>query len=388
MSKIVTTECSDICGWLSAIFAALTYGSFGVPIKATADVDVHPLILQSYKTFVVFLTCWLVFLVEHDFRWTPYGLLSGLLWVVGGTGGIYGIRNAGMAIAVGTWASIMVLMNFVWGILIFREPIHSLYGACFAFSLLTVGLIGMSKYSAAPQKPEYESRKEVELVGEDRPSGDTDRLKTRKFQRTQSDEEVESLIPLEEESRKNIEAKPVIIGGRLALTKREAGILFSAWNGVFSGSALIPLHYAKKQGFSGLSYIFSYGTGSFLANIIVLIVFFFYTYSQHPSLKKAWESMPAWHFKKLWLRGSLSGLLMAAGMFGSIQATATLGQGVGNSLVQSKILVSGLWGIYWFKEIKERKAIMRWFISACVGVSGILWLSYERLAAKKSGVEH
>lgn len=81
---------------MAAFVAALTYGSFGVPIKATKDVDVHPLVFQSYKTFVMFVTCWGVKLLGVDIGFTNWGLLSGFLWVVGGTGGIYGIRNAGM----------------------------------------------------------------------------------------------------------------------------------------------------------------------------------------------------------------------------------------------------------------------------------------------------
>ncbi len=60
-----------------------------------------------------------------------------------------------------------------------------------------------------------------------------------------------------------------------------------------------------------------------------------------------------------------------------ILAVTYLGQGVGNSLVQSKILISGLWGICWYKEIKERPAIFKWFFSATVAIIGVLWLSYE-----------
>jgi hypothetical protein len=95
MSSVFDT-CTDACGWFAALIAALSYGSFGVPIKATKDVDAHPLVFQSYKTFVMFVTCWGVKLLGVDIAFTKWGILSGFLWVVGGTGGIYGIRNAGM----------------------------------------------------------------------------------------------------------------------------------------------------------------------------------------------------------------------------------------------------------------------------------------------------
>jgi hypothetical protein len=38
--------CGDQCGWIASFFAALTYGSYGVPIKETKKMDVHPLVLQ------------------------------------------------------------------------------------------------------------------------------------------------------------------------------------------------------------------------------------------------------------------------------------------------------------------------------------------------------
>ena len=94
-------SCTDTCGWVAAFVAALSYGSYGVPIKHTKHIDVHPLIFQSYKTFVMFVTCWGVKLLGVEIAFTRWGLLSGFMWIVGGVGGIYGIRNAGLAIAVG-----------------------------------------------------------------------------------------------------------------------------------------------------------------------------------------------------------------------------------------------------------------------------------------------
>jgi glucose uptake protein GlcU len=94
--------------------------------------------------------------------------------------------------------------------------------------------------------------------------------------------------------------------------------------------------------------------------------------------------MPPFHLKELWFRGFLAGLLLTIGMFGSIMAISFLGQGVGNSLVQTKILISGLWGIFWFKEVKDTQTIGKWFASAALCVSAILWLSYERTSATKN----
>ena len=79
----------------------------------------------------------------------------------------------------------------------------------------------------------------------------------------------------------------------------------------------------------------------------------------------------------MWLPGLLSGTLYAIGNFSSIIATTQLGQGVGYSVCQSSMLVSGIWGIFWFGEVKGATAISKWFAAAFVTLIGILWLSYE-----------
>ena len=74
-------DCGPSCGaggWIAAAIAALCFGTYGVPIKATLNIEVHPLVLQSYKTIVLFLTCWfVVFAGEDTIRFTRWGILSG-----------------------------------------------------------------------------------------------------------------------------------------------------------------------------------------------------------------------------------------------------------------------------------------------------------------------
>ena len=46
-------QCSDLCGWTSAILAALSFGSFGVPIKLISNVKVDPMVMQVSSTDVL-----------------------------------------------------------------------------------------------------------------------------------------------------------------------------------------------------------------------------------------------------------------------------------------------------------------------------------------------
>ena len=385
-------SCTDKCGWVAAAVAVVSYGSFGVPIKATKDIDVHPLIFQSYKTIVMFLTCWLVVLLGVKVEFTKWGILSGLLWVLGGAGGIYGIRMAGLAIAVGTWASIMIIVNFIFGILIFKEPVHDVMGTLGAFIILIIGLIGMSHFSAPKKRDHYEQPQlsyadqiDAPLAAVENSSYQAVRLHVRKTvtREDSGDEEKEVALLTDVLVEEAKEYHLVLFWGRLPLTKRQCGIGGAVINGIFTGMSLIPLHYAKEEGFGGANYMISFASGAFVSNFMLLSLFFFYNLAtmKSASFKDALLNMPPWHVRDLWLPGCLAGILLSMAMFSSIMAVTYLGQGVGNSLVQAKILVSGLWGIFWYKEITGASTIINWFISAVLAVFAIICLSLERLEA-------
>jgi glucose uptake protein GlcU len=426
LSALIAAEkCSETCGFLAAFVGSFCYGSYGVPVKATASIDVHPLILQTYKTSVVFASSWaFLFLVldgeARNSSWTPLGLVSGFLWVTGGCCGNYAIRTAGIAVAVGTWASVMVLVNFVWGILVFHEPVHSVPGTCGAFFFLGLGLVGMTRFSSPKTTSTKKESKQVELMGDQDLVVIRDGLTSRR----RADDDNEETMPIttipsqdetdddqsvvdddDEEVDRDIERKDLInqkittsekknvklvhVLGR-SFTPRQAGVICAVMNGLLSGSSLVPLHYAKEQGISDTSYFVSFSSGALIANSIYLILYFLIIStdpSRGGSIVKPYQPVPRWHFRQLWFKMLIAGFLLSGGMLGSIVATSSLGQAVGNSLIQSKILVSGLWGICCYQEIKDRRSIFNWFLSASLSVVSILWLAYERTSIPTSDAD-
>jgi len=78
-------KCNEACGYAAAITAAICLGSFGVPVKSEVvkRLDVDPLVVQSYKTIMCFLTSWLILLSGEPLRFTKWGIVSGLFWVPG-----------------------------------------------------------------------------------------------------------------------------------------------------------------------------------------------------------------------------------------------------------------------------------------------------------------
>lgn len=418
-------SCSDGCGWVAAIVAALAYGTYGVPIKDTKHIPVHPIVLQSFKTFTMFCTCWFVTLLNVKPRFTPWGIVSGFLWVLGGMCGIYAIRMAGMAIAVGTWASVMCCMNFIWGILVFQEPVANLHSTAGAFGLLGLGLIGMSVFSSprfnkidmtelidlydegcaiSKDKEEEEVIEEgirieksngalKRIYGSENPAGSVSNrgdntTPQKNGHSNESTSEASQLSPSGSFLSETRDGR-VILWPRFfnrmktstTVTKRTAGILGAVLNGILAGSSLIPVHFAKRIGLGGANFFISLACGAVIANVVVASALLLLRYENSWAFTY-YHLMPnRQHFRELLIPGLSAGVLLSMGMFFSIIAITHLGQGIGNSVVQSKIMISGLWGIVWFGEIRGCWTITYWLCSASVAVGGILCLSQQRLAA-------
>lgn len=419
--------CSDSCGYAAALIAMVAYGSYGVPIKATLRVQtVDPLIIQSYKTLTMFVTSWLILYLGVKVSFTKYGLVSGFLWVLGSTCGIFAIRSIGMAQAIGTWASVMIAVNFIWGILIFQEPVAHIIGALGAFVLLGVGLVGMSVLSAPPNKPssnttmdmdmETSSLSRQELTDltivtstsavynttqynrnqalnnnnnnpylltvnshhDDDDDEATDAaataLDTRLTYQERNDPNTASSLSLSSSPktyfhRQDTEdfdilfpasspvhgcaavAATVTVFGR-TVPLRVAGIGAAVANGVLAGSSMIPLHYAKMEGYAGANYYLSFAIGALIVNILFWVLQFLVLVlseckrlemaddnNMTTVLRRAMMKLPEWHVRQLWFPGISAGILLSIAIFNSILAVTYLGQGVGNSIVQAKIFV-------------------------------------------------
>ncbi len=100
-------------------------------------------------------------------------------------------------------------------------------------------------------------------------------------------------------------------------------------------------------------------------------------YYSKGDFKKAWNALPSFHFQILIGPGSMAGFLYSLGNFCSIITVTALGQGVGYSFVQTSMLISGIWGIFYFGEVKGSERIFKWLLSSLVTLIGILSLSYE-----------
>eukprot|EP00978_Attheya_sp_CCMP212_P045061 scaffold332459_cov46-Attheya_sp.AAC.2 len=250
--KLTPDSCTQSCGWTAAFVGCLAMGSFAVPMKgrAATSVDVDPLVFQTYKTSMCLATCWMV-------------LLLGFFWVTGGTGGIYGVRNAGLAVSVGIWSGLTVLISFIWGLFIFDEPVKSLEKTFFGAILMISGLIGMS-YFSSPSGPHRSSvahtlinNDEVEslaftddlsqnlLASPDDESQVEACAKPCTIQEgTERDDGFENLDNQTDDMDITDRGQIVSILG-FNISRRHLGLLGAATDGIMGGSSLVPMHYSK-----------------------------------------------------------------------------------------------------------------------------------------------
>jgi Transmembrane family, TMEM144 of transporters len=244
---------------MAAITSMLAFGSFAAPIKSTlvVSLDVDPLVFQSYKTLMCFLTSWVVLLLGHEFTYSPWGIVSGLFWVPGGVATIIAVKFSGLAVGIGVASSFIVLVSFVWGIFVFKETVKSSHGACFAVFLMIFGIVGMSVYSA-PDAPRQDYSRSHSYDENDNTSSSKDDSSnqndctsiaegTRCNGRNDDHFEDEltgqfQTIVVSDNVHLNRDADFEICGFKLR--RRTLGILAAVFNGTWGGSILVPMHWS------------------------------------------------------------------------------------------------------------------------------------------------
>jgi glucose uptake protein GlcU len=424
-------------GLAAAILAALFFGSYGVPMKgeSATKVDVDPLVFQSYKAFTVFSTSAILILINNimasttsssgentlqawsfsDF--TPWAFVSASLWVPGGTAGVYAIRRTGLAISVGIWSCVIVILSFVWGVLIFHEKQRSgLWGAINALVVLCIGLCGIAYFSSF----EAESKRRKCHMGIDQKEAKMEN--TVVIETTPLVEMHDQLVEAEDEeisldletyphcgapphSHKTIHIDPPSFICTKSKSEQHAidiqqyniGLLMAVLNGVLAATIMVPLHYAPANATRGIGFSMSFGIAAvlvvmllwFLRWLLYSSVFFFTELRQDKviqrrsiiveSLCKGYTSLPSFHWKVMWRPGLLSGLLYSLGNLMGIVSIQRLGNFMGYSLNQSSMIVSGLWGIFYYKEVAGTLHIIGFLVSVCLVFVGILLLGREHV---------
>ena len=213
----------------------------------------------------------MVLLLGQEFSFTKWGIVSGLFWVPGGAFNIFAIRNAGLAISQGIVASSIVMVSFVWGNLIFREPVKSQMAAYFAVWLIMAGLYGMSYFSTAETLSSSESSSnDLHRTDEEKEEEQQDLMQKRSDSFDNDATSITEPLEIQQQKQPIGNRRSILILGK-TYSRRNLGLLSALLCGLWGGSCLVPMHYSTGDT-NGLGYVISFSIGALLVTIMLWIL--------------------------------------------------------------------------------------------------------------------
>ena len=269
-------------GLLFAVLAAISWGTFFVPVRKVGITNVWQ--LQGATSIGV-----LLFAIPIGFFWgfgiELSGIASGIIWTVGNLLALYAVRLIGLARTSPFLAGFSIIMSFTWGVLFFGEKFDSLVLALIAIGLLLCGLPFVS------------------------------------------------------------------IGARDPLIQKK-GYLVAAAGGLIGGSYVIPMQatHTLQSGFFSSS----------LSIFVIGVPLFFFARR---------------FIKREVVAGIVSGTLFNIGSLSVLIAIGLIGITIAYPISQTATLFAVSWGILYFKEIAQKRGMIR------VGIGALLVLCGAALLA-------
>ncbi|MCL4436981.1 MAG: GRP family sugar transporter [Thaumarchaeota archaeon] len=139
--------------------------------------------------------------------------------------------------------------------------------------------------------------------------------------------------------------------------KNRTGVLLALPAGVFFGSYLVPM---KISGLEPNQFLFSMALGIFVTGWGFFL-------AKGAKLNRSAV-----------VSGLSSGVLWNVANFSSLYAVALLGLSIGLPFMQNSLLVAVLWGLFYFKEVNERRGKAQVMVGALVMIVGTFLLGFSK----------
>jgi len=240
------------------------------------------------------------------------------------------IQGLGYASGCAIWAGLTVVISFGWGSLYFKEPVGSIIGAVFSLLGIIVGISAVAN---------CESLFVLRQFGDKEPLLSDD---------------------VEPQSPQNASKSTL------------SGLLCAVIVGITNGSFMLPFSFYAKHASgpdSSINYVISFSLGIIPANIVFFLLWFYFPPSSY--------HVPQFFVKDAAIPGIVTGVFWACANTCATFGTKHLGQTVGFPLTQMCICLTGLWGIFYFKEITRRMSIIIFFTGVVIIIIGAVGLTFS-----------
>ncbi|PFH36069.1 hypothetical protein BESB_057200 [Besnoitia besnoiti] len=343
-----------LIGGLAILVAALATGSLAAPRKIERIRKLNPPLEDPIYVFYLccgyaafaFLACGLLpfnqeimdnYTMRTTFVFTWWGALSGAMIVAAVNAGFVAISRVGLAVHAAISMGVAVVTSFMWGVLVNNDRLALLWVDILAVVFLSLG----SAISAFPEEIARAIaacfRKDVAPV----------------YSRSATQSSV-------------AEAHPLVLDGAEPSENHQishaTGILLCIVSGMCGGLSLGPMSFVPTED-KGVAFLPSFATGIMLAALTAISIRLI-----------CGKQRPVWHFRAAFRWGVLSGFLYLVATLAVIIAIPRVSFAVAYPSKQSAIIVSGLWGILFFREMRGFAIAVFAFGSSLV-LSGAILLS-------------
>lgn len=142
--------------------------------------------------------------------------------------------------------------------------------------------------------------------------------------------------------------------GKKSGSTRSAGIIYAIIAGIILGSYFVPI---KIGNISPIATLFPMSVGILIGGLLLLVF-------RQPTFEA-----------RIILPAFASGMMWNVANFASFFVIANLGLAIGYPLTQTCLLVSVLWGFFYFHEMKQRHAMVKLFLAASILFLGSIVLT-------------
>ncbi|XP_062523215.1 transmembrane protein 144 homolog B-like isoform X2 [Corticium candelabrum] len=348
-------------GWIAIASCVFAFGSYGVFIKtpAVSDLKVDPGVFQVYYSVATAATLMCVAFYSHPVHFSTaeflWGTLGAGLWVISQLLGFVAINSIGYAVGPAIWAATTMVVSYVWGVSMLGDKPKSI-----ALSVVALGTLVLGITIAAFCNSTLFDKLYLKCLSPER-----------KEERQRLFDSISISESVNNDTRER-SPEETISRFRFYL-----GIVCAVMLGLFNGSLQVPFYYyrqhiGKENYKASISYLVNFSAGIAVTTPVICFVWWMIRF----------QKIPPFHFMQVLFPGLATGFYWACGYCAATYATLYLGNTVGYPLTQTCIVINGLWGIIYYKEIRGAHKIIAFMSATVIIIGGAVILALYGMSTK------